>query len=126
MTRIIIGHRGRGGHFDESNAESSHGRRRSNIINQVPCNPSKRTMITLDGGGFTATTIRMIICIFKNMFNGSWTTWNEVNMFARNELRALFKGVVDDVLVSEVWEDCVRKLCPNLMSKARDESIKMA
>ncbi|GJU13672.1 hypothetical protein Tco_1136068 [Tanacetum coccineum] len=121
----------RGGRFDESNAESSHGRRRSNVINQVPRDPSKRTMITLDGGGFTATTIRMIIYIFKNMFSGSWTTWNEVNRSARDELWALFKaffqwGVVDDVLVREVWEGCMRKLYPNLMSKARDESIKMA
>ena len=31
-----------------------------------------------------------------------------------------------DVLVREVWEDSMRKLYPGLMSKARDESIKMA
>ncbi|GJT24362.1 hypothetical protein Tco_0894299 [Tanacetum coccineum] len=54
---ISIGHRGRGGRFDESNAETSHGRRCSNFIIQVPRDPSKRTMINLDGGGFTATTI---------------------------------------------------------------------
>ncbi|GJU85484.1 DNA helicase PIF1, ATP-dependent [Tanacetum coccineum] len=57
-------------------------------------------MISLDGGRFTVTTIRMIIYIFKNMFNGSWTTWNE--------------------------EASMRKLYPGLMSKARYESIKMA
>ncbi|GJR73186.1 hypothetical protein Tco_0085551 [Tanacetum coccineum] len=107
----------RGGRFDESNAESSHSRRRSNVINQVPRDPSERTMITLDGGGFTATTICMIIYIFKNMFNGSWTTCNE-DFFQW--------GVVDDVLVRGVWEDCIRKLYPNLMSKAKEESIKMA
>nr|GEW96586.1 transposase, Ptta/En/Spm [Tanacetum cinerariifolium] len=95
----------RGGCFDELNAELAHSRRHSNVNNQVPHDPSKRTMITLDGGGFTATTIRMIIYIFENMFNGSWTTWNEVN---------------------RVWEDCIRKLYPNLMSKAKEESIKMA
>ncbi|PWA89963.1 transposase, Ptta/En/Spm [Artemisia annua] len=50
------------------------------------------------------------------MFNGSWTTWNEVNRFAHDELWALFK----------VWEDSMRKLYPGLMSQAKDESIKMA
>nr|GEV83500.1 hypothetical protein [Tanacetum cinerariifolium] len=93
----------RGGRFDESNAESSHSKRHSNVNNQVPRDPSKRTKITLDGRGFTATTIHMIIYIFENMFNGSWTTWNEVNR-----------------------EDCIRKLYPNLMSKEKEESIKMA
>ncbi|GKB14077.1 hypothetical protein Tco_0848000 [Tanacetum coccineum] len=34
------------------------GRRRSNVINQVPHDPSKRTMISLDGGRFTVTTIQ--------------------------------------------------------------------
>ncbi|GJY75056.1 hypothetical protein Tco_0479487 [Tanacetum coccineum] len=96
----IMAHRG--GHFNKSNAESSHGRRRSDVINQVPRDPSKRTMITLDGGGS-----------------------------ARDELWTLFKDffqweVVADVLVCEVWEDSMRKLYPGLMSNARDESIKMA
>ncbi|PWA89856.1 Transposon, En/Spm-like protein [Artemisia annua] len=135
MARITIGRRVRGGsvyrRFDEPNAESSQGRRRSNVINHVPHDPSKRTMITLDGGRFTATVILMIIYIFKNKFNGSWTTWNEVNRFARDELWALSKAffqweVVSDVLVREVWEDSMRKLYPGLMSMAKGESIKMA
>ncbi|GKC46795.1 hypothetical protein Tco_1064517 [Tanacetum coccineum] len=108
----IMAHRG--GHFNKSNAKSSHGRRRSDVINQVPRVPSKRTMITLNGGWFTATTIHMLIYIFKNMFNGSWATWNEVNMSTRDELWTLFK------------EDSMRKLYLGLMSNARDESIKMA
>nr|GEW21218.1 transposase, Ptta/En/Spm [Tanacetum cinerariifolium] len=107
----------RGGRFNESNAESSHSRGRSNVNNQVPRDPSKRTMITLDGGGFTTTTIRMIIYIIENMFNGYWTTWN----------KDFFQwGVVDDVLVCGVWEDCIRKLYPNLMSNPKEDSIKMA
>ena len=56
MARITIGCGGRGGsvgrRFVESNTESSHGRRRSNIINQVPHDPSKRTMISLDSGRY--------------------------------------------------------------------------
>ncbi|GKC19979.1 hypothetical protein Tco_1022129, partial [Tanacetum coccineum] len=60
---------------DKSNAESSHARRRSNFINQ---DPSKRPIITLDGGGFADTKVsHAITTIFKNMFNGSWTTWKE-------------------------------------------------
>ncbi|GJU30990.1 transposase, Ptta/En/Spm [Tanacetum coccineum] len=63
---------------DELNTESSHARRRSNFIKQAPSDPSKRPMITLDGGGFTNTKVsRTITTIFKNMFNGSWTTWKE-------------------------------------------------
>nr|GEW62970.1 transposase, Ptta/En/Spm [Tanacetum cinerariifolium] len=96
-----------------ANAESSQGRRRSNVINQVPHDPSKRTMISLDGGRFTATTIRVIIYIFKNMFNGS-------------EPLGMRLTVVADVLVREVWEASMQKLYLGLMSKARDESIKMA
>ncbi|GJS02438.1 hypothetical protein Tco_0318946 [Tanacetum coccineum] len=43
------------GPVDESNAESSHARRRSNFINQDLCDPSKRPMITLDAEGFADT-----------------------------------------------------------------------
>nr|GEW96588.1 hypothetical protein [Tanacetum cinerariifolium] len=92
----------RGGRFDESNAESSHSRRRSNVNNQVPRDPSKRTMITLDGGGYDRDKLWGLL---KDFFQ-----W----------------GVVDDVLVRGVWEDYIRKLNPNLMSKAKEESIKMA
>ncbi|GJW30492.1 hypothetical protein Tco_0047367 [Tanacetum coccineum] len=65
------------------------------------------------------------------MFNGSWTTWNEVKRSARGELWELFKAffqweVVPDVLVHKVWEASMRKIYPCLMSKARDKSIKMA
>ncbi|PWA59536.1 hypothetical protein CTI12_AA390470 [Artemisia annua] len=45
----------------------------------------------------------------------------------QNHLKAFFQWeVVADLLVCEVWEDSMRKLYPNLMSKARDVSIKMA
>nr|GFC89393.1 hypothetical protein [Tanacetum cinerariifolium] len=66
---------------DVSMSQSSHGRRSSNVINQVPPDPSK-----------------------------AFFQWK----------------VVADVLVHEVWEASMRKLYPGLMSKARDESIKMA
>ncbi|GKB95924.1 hypothetical protein Tco_0982061 [Tanacetum coccineum] len=117
---------------DELNTESSHARRRSNFIKQAPSDPSKRPMITLDGGGFTNTKVsRTITTIFKNMFNGSWTTWKEVNKSNRDELWAYFKKcfqweVVTDVLVREVWEDTMKNHYPNIMLKARNESIKMA
>ncbi|GKA80186.1 hypothetical protein Tco_0786782 [Tanacetum coccineum] len=77
---------------DESNAESSHARRRSNFINQDPRDPSKRPMITLDGGGFAdAKVSHTITTFFKNMFNGYWTTWKEVNKSDRDELWAYFE-----------------------------------
>nr|GEY21194.1 transposase, Ptta/En/Spm [Tanacetum cinerariifolium] len=88
-------------------------------------------MISLDGGRFIATTIRMIIYILKNMFNGSWTTWNKVNRSAYGELWELFKAffqweVVPVVLVHKVSEASMRNIYPCLVSKARDDSIKMA
>nr|GEU38355.1 transposase, Ptta/En/Spm [Tanacetum cinerariifolium] len=104
------------------NAESSQVRRCLDIINQVPHDPSKRRMISLDGGRFIATTIRMIIYILKNMFNGSWTTWTEL-LYAY----AFFQWeVVPVVLVHKVSEASMRNIYPCLMSKARDDSIKMA
>ena len=38
-----------------------------------------------------AEVSRMLTVILKNMFNGSWTTWKEVNETARNELWVHFK-----------------------------------
>ncbi|GJX94469.1 cysteine-rich receptor-like protein kinase 8 [Tanacetum coccineum] len=112
---------------DELNTKSSHARRHSDFIKQAPGDPSKRPMITLDGGGFADTKVsRTITTIFKNMFNGSWTTWKEVNKSDRDELWAYFKWeVVTDVLVREVWEDTMKNCYPNIMLKARNELIKM-
>ncbi|GKG10505.1 hypothetical protein Tco_0341905, partial [Tanacetum coccineum] len=79
---------------DKSNAESSHARKRSNFINQDRRDPSKRPIITLDGGGFADTKVsHAITTIFKNMFNGYWTTWKEVNKFDRDELWHILKSV---------------------------------
>ncbi|GJS96133.1 transposase, Ptta/En/Spm [Tanacetum coccineum] len=50
-------------------------------------------MISLDGGEFTdAKVSRKITSILKTMFNGSWTTWKEVDKSARDELWAHFKA----------------------------------
>ncbi|GKB14756.1 transposase, Ptta/En/Spm, partial [Tanacetum coccineum] len=85
-------------------------------------------MITLDGGGFADMKVsHTITTFFKNMFNGSWTTWKEVNKSERDELWAYFEWEnVTDVMVREVWEDTMKNRYPNIMLKARKESIKMA
>nr|GEU45261.1 transposase, Ptta/En/Spm [Tanacetum cinerariifolium] len=99
---------------DESNAESSHARRCSNFINQDPRDPSKRPLITLDSGGFADTKVsHTITTIFKNMFNGSWTTLKEVN-------KIFFVGKCDYIMVREVWEDAMKNCYPNIMLKARN------
>ncbi|GJY86397.1 hypothetical protein Tco_0500423 [Tanacetum coccineum] len=129
MARSTIEHGGTSGSVcgpeDESNAESSHARRRSSFINQAPHDPSKRPIITLDGGGycylfnihlldsyviymgfyvsmfiffcgFADTKVsRTITTIFKNMFNGSWTTLKE-GMFGICFL-VWFSGYLPDV-----------------------------
>ncbi|GKE52830.1 hypothetical protein Tco_1487986 [Tanacetum coccineum] len=77
---------------DEPNTDVSQRRRGSNIIEQVPHDPSKRTTTSLDGGDFTEPKVsRKINSILKTMFNGSWTTWKEVDKSARDELWAHFK-----------------------------------
>ncbi|GKB27695.1 hypothetical protein Tco_0867096 [Tanacetum coccineum] len=99
MARSTIEHGGTSGSVcgpeDESNVESSHARRRSSFINQAPHDPSKRPMITLDGGGFADTKVsRTITTIFKNMFNGSWTTWKEVTEEQQNGWPIIRNGLV--------------------------------
>nr|GEV26037.1 hypothetical protein [Tanacetum cinerariifolium] len=65
---------------DEPNTNVSQRRRGSNIIEQVLQNPSKRTMISLDGGEFTdPKVVRKTTSILTKMFNGSRTTWKEVD-----------------------------------------------
>ncbi|GKE73941.1 hypothetical protein Tco_1535982 [Tanacetum coccineum] len=111
MERGTIKCGSRCGRVDESYVESSQARRSVNIINQTPYDPLKRKMITLDSRGFADPKVsHMLSVILKNMFNGSWTTWKEVNKTARDELWAHFKRffqweVVTNVLVREVWED---------------------
>lgn len=110
---------------DEPNTDISQRRRGLNIIEQVPHDSSKRTMISLDGGEyaylfnyiymllvilvliffdnlllvfqfslcrFTDPKVsRKITSILKTMFNGSWTTWKEVDKSACDELWVHFK-----------------------------------
>nr|GEW19510.1 hypothetical protein [Tanacetum cinerariifolium] len=65
---------------DEPNTNVSQRRRGLNIIEQVIQDPSKRKMISLDGGEFTdPKVVRMITSILTTMFNGSWTTWKDVD-----------------------------------------------
>ncbi|GJZ78280.1 hypothetical protein Tco_0642952 [Tanacetum coccineum] len=60
-------------------------------------------MISLDGGEFTdPKVVRKITSILKTMFNGSWTTWKEVDKSGRE----LFKWEgLSDVLVHDAWEE---------------------
>nr|GEX22618.1 transposase, Ptta/En/Spm [Tanacetum cinerariifolium] len=97
----------------------------SNIIEEVPQDPPKRTMITLDGGEFTGPkVVRKITSILKTMFNGSWSTWKEVDKSSRDELWAHFKEGLSDVLVYDAWENSIKKRYPDI--KAKVESVKLA
>nr|GEW23914.1 hypothetical protein [Tanacetum cinerariifolium] len=103
---------------DELNTDVSQHRRGSNIIEQVPQDPSKRTMISLDGREFTdPKVVHKITSILKTMFNGSWTTWKE----------ELFKWEgLSDVLVHDAWENSMKKRYSDIMSKAINKSVKLA
>nr|GEU48711.1 hypothetical protein [Tanacetum cinerariifolium] len=117
---------------DGLNMDVSQRQRGSNIIEQVPQDPSKMTMISLDGGEFTEPkVVRKITSILRTMFNGSWTTWKEVDKSGRDELWAHFKELfkwegLSDVLVHDAWENSMKKRYLNIMSKARNESVKLA
>ncbi|PWA47244.1 Transposase, Ptta/En/Spm [Artemisia annua] len=74
---------------------------------------------------------RKITSILKTMFNGSWTTWKEVDKSGRDELWAHFKELFkwegfSDVLVHDAWENSKKKRYPDIMSKARSESANLA
>ncbi|GJY98497.1 transposase, Ptta/En/Spm [Tanacetum coccineum] len=117
---------------DEPNTDVSQRRRGSNIIEQVPQDPSKRTMISLDDGEFTdPKVVRKITSILKTMFNGSWTTWKEVDKSGRDELWAHFKELfkwegLSDVLVHNAWKNSMKKRYPDITLKAKLESMKLA
>nr|GEZ05092.1 hypothetical protein [Tanacetum cinerariifolium] len=77
--------------------------------------------------GFTdPKVVHRITSILKTMFNGSWTTWKEVHKSGRDELWAHFKEGFSDVLVQEAWENSMKKHYSDIMSKARNESVKLA
>nr|GEW21600.1 hypothetical protein [Tanacetum cinerariifolium]GEW22182.1 hypothetical protein [Tanacetum cinerariifolium] len=81
---------------DEPNTNVYQRRKGSNIIKQVLQDPSKRTMISLDGREFTDP---------KELFK--------------------YEGL-SDVLVHDAWENNMKKRYPNIMSKTRRESMKLA
>ncbi|XP_052620603.1 uncharacterized protein LOC128126702 [Lactuca sativa] len=119
-----------------NNAESqpSSSVRGSNILEQVPSNPSKRKFIEVDSEKeFTnqISVIRAIACILKTMFDGPWTSWKKVDKEHRDAMWEHFKGLyvwpeATDVLARKVWEDCMKKRFPDIMRRAREESLKLA
>nr|GEV61919.1 hypothetical protein [Tanacetum cinerariifolium] len=83
---------------DELNTDASQRQRGSNIIEQVPQDPSKMKMICLDGGEFTDQ--------------------RSFELFKWEGLR--------DVLVHDASENSIKKRYSDIMSKARNESVKLA
>ncbi|XP_052625800.1 uncharacterized protein LOC122197311 [Lactuca sativa] len=67
--------------------------------------------------------IRAITCIMKTMFDGPWTSWKKVDKEHRDAMWEHFKT---DVLARKVWEDCMKKRFPDVMRRAREESVKLA
>ncbi|CAH1434193.1 unnamed protein product [Lactuca virosa] len=119
-----------------NNAESqpSSSVRGSNILEQVPSNPSKRKFIEVESENeFTdqISVIRDITCILKTMFDGPWTSWKKVDKEHRDAMWEHFKGLYvwpeeTDFLARKVWEDCMKKRFPDTMRRAREESLKLA
>nr|GEW53068.1 hypothetical protein [Tanacetum cinerariifolium] len=62
---------------------------------------------------------RKITSILKTMFNGSWTTWKEVDKLARDELWVHFKELLKwegltDVSVHDALENSMKKRYPDI------------
>ncbi|CAI9299561.1 unnamed protein product [Lactuca saligna] len=104
---------------NDAESQPSSSVRGSNILEQVPSNPSKRKFIEVDSKKeFTdqISVIRAITCILKTMFDGPWTSWKKVDKEHRDAMWEHFK----------VWEDCMKKRFPDVMRRAREASLKLA
>ncbi|GKD01701.1 hypothetical protein Tco_1171975, partial [Tanacetum coccineum] len=76
-------------------------------------------MISLDGGEFTDPKVsRKITSILKTMFNGSWTTWKEVDKSARDEFWAHFKN--EEEMLEELKEDMHEVLKEEMRAEIQD------
>ncbi|CAH1412680.1 unnamed protein product [Lactuca virosa] len=121
-------------HNNAENQPSSSSVRGSNILEQVPSNPSKRKFIEVDSENeFTdqISVIRAITCILKTMFDGPWTSWKKVDKEHRDAMWEHFKGLYvwpeeTDVLARKVWEDCMKKQFPDIIRREREESLKLS
>ncbi|CAI9299560.1 unnamed protein product [Lactuca saligna] len=119
---------------NDAESQPSSSVRGSNILEQVPSNPSKRKFIEVDSKKeFTdqISVIRAITCILKTMFDGPWTSWKKVDKEHRDAMWEHFKGLYvlpeeTDVLARKVWEDCMKKRFPDVMRRAREASLKLA
>ncbi|GJR50948.1 hypothetical protein Tco_1401469 [Tanacetum coccineum] len=119
---------------NEPNTDVSQHRRGSNIIKQVPHDPSKRTMINLDGGEFTDTKGLSVVKSEKSERLSEEAKRSALKRFDSKEARRftrarksveLFKWEgLSDVLVHDAWENSMKKRYPDIMSKARGESVK--
>ncbi|CAI9285703.1 unnamed protein product [Lactuca saligna] len=120
--------------YNDAESQPSSSVRGSNILEQVPSNPSKRKFIEVDSEKeFTdqISVIRAITCILKTMFDGPWTSWKKVDKEHRDAMWEHFKGLYvwpeeTDVLARKVWEDCMKKRFPDVMRRAREASLKLA
>ncbi|XP_052625085.1 uncharacterized protein LOC111877670 [Lactuca sativa] len=120
--------------YNDAESQPSSSVRGSNILDQVPSNPSKRKFIEVDSEKeFTdqISVIRAITCIPKTMFDGPWTSWKKVDKEHRDAMWEHFKGLYvwpeeTDVLARKVWEDCMKKRFPDIMRRAREASLKLA
>nr|KAJ0210692.1 hypothetical protein LSAT_V11C400201260 [Lactuca sativa] len=120
--------------YNDAEIQPSSSVRGSNILEQVPSNPSKRKFIEIDSEKeFTdqISVIRAITCILRTMFDGPWTSWKKVDKEHRDAMWEHFKGLYvwpeeTDVLARKVWVDCIKKQFPDVMRRAREASFKLA
>ncbi|GJZ09130.1 transposase, Ptta/En/Spm [Tanacetum coccineum] len=124
---------------DELNTESSHARRRSNFIKQAPSDPSKRPMITLDGGWFTNTKREVVtdVLVCEVWEDTMKNRYPNIMLKARNELIKIaqlagvqFDGSDFSVLKpynpkwieSSYWEDMIDRVWNNAEWKMKSKS----
>ncbi|GJU59863.1 hypothetical protein Tco_1237629 [Tanacetum coccineum] len=124
MVRTNIGRGGRGGR-GLSDHEAARGVQEPIGKDEPNTDVSQRRRGSTLSNKFTDPKVsRKITSILKTMFNGSWTTWKEVDKSARDEFWAHFKNYLDSVrgeLKEEMKVDLKEEMKVGLKEEMKNE-----
>ncbi|CAH1420439.1 unnamed protein product [Lactuca virosa] len=123
-----------GSNSTDQSADSSQRVKGSNVLEQIPIDPSSRKMISLNvAGQFTSPeAIRAVTSTLKSMFNGPWSSWRNVDLINREALWQHFKELYQweakytDQVIKVAWENVMKRRFSDTLKNARDESVKLA
>ncbi|GJX14723.1 transposase, Ptta/En/Spm [Tanacetum coccineum] len=99
-----------------------------NILEDIKRGPYSKKLQYAVSNPLDTPLPRLGFCLLDST---NQTTWKEVDKSGRDELWAYFKELfkwegLSDVLVNDAWENSMKKRYPDIMSKAKNESLKLA